>query len=86
MEVIMFSGYKESDFGVNELRMLRACGINDSFLFNNGPIRALNSAALDAFGKNSTGPHIDALRRAFKHIMFDGKYRNNDEYEKLCEF
>lgn len=37
-----------------------------------------------AFMRNTNNLYTDALRRAWQHLE-DGKYRGNEEYEKLIE-
>ncbi len=40
-----------------------------------------------AFVKNETGPKIEALRRAARALLFDGKpFRMTKEFDKLLEW
>lgn len=75
----------KTDYSEAELKLLKAMKVPQVMLDHIAATVIYKSIAVDAFCKNLSGPHIEALRRGMMYLE-DGGYRGNKTFDKLIEF
>lgn len=76
------------NYSINEKSLLAHFGINVEKHDTSAWYSLYTSAVVTAFLRPySFSPEaMDALRRAYKHLCFEGKYRDTPEFEALLEW
>jgi hypothetical protein len=73
-------------YSEKEIKLFNSLGYND-LLAHIEPYVLYRMAVEKVFLDNLSGPNIEALRRAAKSMLVDGKpYRFTPEFEKLLEW
>jgi hypothetical protein len=67
-----------------EIKLFTAFGYENFSNFDEVPLYRI--CVEKAFTENLQGPHVEALRRAYKAIMHCHPYRHTPEFEELLQW
>ena len=75
----------ETGYTEGELKLIRQF-IPLSFLSCGTPMTTYKMCVEKAFIENMSGPHVEALRRAYRALILCEAYRHTSEFEALVQF